>query len=230
MENMKDFYDEKTGNFMYEPNSKEFWEKAIEEKKSKKIITGKVIAINYNGLIVDYNGLRTFMPTKDISINNTTSFEQYLNKDIDFIISSIDIANSKISVSHKEIDLLELENQRKKLIESITVGHIYHGKVLRLKDFGAFVEIQDKIVGLVHISQISHNKIKSVDSALNVGQEVDVKVIKNENGKISLSLKALEKKETDSNEEISEEKEYKKFLKDTGTASTSLSDLLDKLL
>lgn len=231
MENFTDFFDEKTQTFMFEPNSQQFWEKALEHKKSKTILTGKVTAINYNGLIVDYFGLKAFMPTKNISIEKVNSFEKYLNNDIDFIIKTLDVVNSKIIISHKDIELINLENLRKQRIANISVGHIYTGIVTSIKDFGAFVEIDKDINGLLHISQISHTKIKSPTAVLHQGQEIKVKVIKNENDKISLSMKVLEKAPANNNEDDNnEETEYKKFMSDNEDAKTSLSDLLDNFI
>ena len=71
------------------------------------------------------------------------------------------------------------------------VGHIYTGKVLKLKPFGAIVSLPDSAPGLVHISQIANGFIQNVADVLNIGDEVDVRVLSNDpgTGKISLSMK-----------------------------------------
>lgn len=231
MKEMKDFYDSSTGTFMFEPNSKEFWKKVLDDKKTKKIITGRVIALNYNGLVVDYNGFRAFMPSKNISSNKVDSYEKYLNSDLDFIITEIIPAKEKIVVSHKDIEIIQKKEELKKRFQSITPGHIYSGKVISIKDFGAFIEIEPDIVGLVHLSQISHNRIKSPNQVLSVKQEVKVKVLSNENDRISLSIKALEKPQTNETQAQENEGDFKAYKKNTKieSASTSLADLLNNI-
>lgn len=227
MEKMENYYNKETGSFMYEPNSKEFWQQVLEDKKNKTIITSKVIALNYNGIIIDYKGFRAFMPEKQISTQKLSSFEKFLDKDIDFIITDFDPLKDKIIISHKEIELIEKKKEEQKLIESISVGHVYDGKIVSLKDFGAFVKLSNGITGLLHISQVSHTKIKKLDAVLSINQEVKVKVIKNENGKISLSMKALEKPENNNQDEAEIEVDYKKYIT-SEDISTSLDSLFDK--
>ena len=72
------------------------------------------------------------------------------------------------------------------------MGTVLEGTVETLQNYGAFVDLGDGISGLVHVSQISHKRIKSPKAVLSVGDKVNVKVIKNEDGKISLSMKALQ--------------------------------------
>ena len=75
-----------------------------------------------------------------------------------------------------------------------TVGDIFKGEVVRILDFGAFVKLTPNKDGLVHISEIKKERVNKVTDCLNIGDMVDVKVIKCDNGKISLSMKALLKK------------------------------------
>ena len=112
---------------------------------------------------------------------------------------------------------------KKKKMSEITEGQVFHGVVATIKDYGAFVDIGDGMSGLVHISQISHDRIKHPSVVLKEGQEVDVKVIEIKDGKISLSIKAL----IENPEEEVEEEDYE--LPETEAIGTSLGDLLKGL-
>lgn len=95
---------------------------------------------------------------------------------------------------------------------SAQVGQIYEGKVTGLTKFGAFVEFDEKLTGMVHISEVTNGFLEKIEDELTVGQEVSVKVLNiSEDGKISLSIKQAKKKEP-SAEELSEfEMMMKKF-------------------
>ena len=77
------------------------------------------------------------------------------------------------------------------LLEIKGMNRAFHGVVATIKDYGAFIDLGDDLSGLVHVSQISHERIKHPGVVLKEGQEVDVKVIAIKDGKISLSIKAL---------------------------------------
>ena len=107
--------------------------------------------------------------------------------------------------------------------DSLEVGQKREGKVTKLMPYGAFVDIGDGLSGLVHISQISHERIKHPGVVLKEGQEVNVKVIDIKDGKISLSIKAL----LDNPEEVPSDEEIE--LPESEGLGTSLGDLLDGL-
>jgi len=109
--------------------------------------------------------------------------------------SKIEIEESgKITIASSDTESAE---KAKQMIREITVeaevGKIYTGKVVRLEDYGAFVEILPNIVGLLHISEIAHHRIRNIRDVLKMGQTVRVKVMAiDEDNKIKLSIKALE--------------------------------------
>ena len=108
-------------------------------------------------------------------------------------------------------------------IDQIKVGSIVEGTVESLQTYGAFVSLGNGISGLVHISQISEKRIKHPKAVLSVGDTVTAKVIKNEDGKISLSMKAL----IEVPEEKEEEPDYE--LPESEEISTSLGSLFKNL-
>ena len=127
----------------------------------------------------------------------------------------------KLILSAREILKEKQEISRKKKLSDVKEGQVFHGVVSTIKDYGAFIDLGDGMSGLVHISQISHKRIKHPGVVLKEGQEVDVKVIGIKDGKISLSIKALLE---DPDEQTFEEEEI--ALPEVGEIGTSLGDLL----
>ena len=146
-----------------------------------------------------------------------------MEKEIEVRVFEANMDDDKLILSAKEILKEKQEMSKKKKMSEITVGQVFHGVVATIKDYGAFVDIGDGMSGLVHISQISHDRIKHPSVVLKEGQEVDVKVIEIKDGKISLSIKAL----IENPEEEVEEEDYE--LPETEAIGTSLGDLLKGL-
>ena len=109
------------------------------------------------------------------------------------------------------------KKEREEKIASVKVGTVLTGTVESLQNYGAFIRLPDNLSGLVHVSQISQKRVKLPKDVLNVGDEVNVKVIGIKDGKISLSMKALE--------EVKEEPEEKVEIPKAGNIGTSLGDL-----
>ena len=119
----------------------------------------------------------------------------------------------------REARVYFIQCEKKLKVAEIKEGEVLTGKVETIKDYGAFVDLGDGVSGLVHISQISLDRIKHPSVVLKEGQEVQVKVIGNKDGKISLSMKALEEKPEE--EEIVEKVEIPKA-EEIGTSLGSL--------
>lgn len=107
-------------------------------------------------------------------------------------------------------------------IANVKVGSVVKGKVESLQTYGAFVRLEDGLSGLVHVSQISRKRVKSPKDVLSVGDEVTVKIIGLKDGKISLSMKALEEKEE-------EEEDIKVEIPKSENIGTSLGDLFKNI-
>jgi len=104
----------------------------------------------------------------------------------------IDEEAKKVSIGYKQLQAQPWELAAEKYAE----GDVIHGKVVRIVPFGAFVEVEKGIDGLVHVSQISHEYLENPTTALTIGQEIDAKILKLdcEEKKMTLSIKALEPK------------------------------------
>ena len=120
---------------------------------------------------------------------------------------------------------LHVKVEDAKKLASVQVGSVVKGTVESLQSYGAFVRLENGLSGLVHISQISTQRIKSADQVLHVGDEVDVKVIGIKDGKISLSIKALAE---DAEKEQEEELEHVEIPK-VEAIGTSLGDLFKNI-
>ena len=200
------------------------WRKAEELKASQENITVTVNEVVKGGVVADFEGIRAFIPISKLSLERIEDCDPYLGKELEVRVIEADMDEDKLILSAKEILKERREVSRKNKISDIKVGQVFHGVVATLKEYGAFVDICDGISGLVHISQISHQRIKHPKVVLKEGQEVDVKVIENKDGKISLSIKALL-----DNPEEQESSEEEIAIPESEEIGTSLGDLLKNL-
>ena len=199
------------------------WRKAEEMKESQENFTVTVTGIVKGGVVADFEGIRAFIPISKLSLERVEDCNPFLEKELEVRVFEANMDEDKLILSAKEILKEKQEKSKKKKMSEITEGQVFHGVVATIKDYGAFVDIGDGMSGLVHISQISHDRIKHPSVVLKEGQEVDVKVIEIKDGKISLSIKAL----IENPEEEVEEVDYE--LPETEAIGTSLGDLLKGL-
>lgn len=195
------------------------WNRVIEYMEQGTILPVKVEGIVNGGAIATIEGIRGFIPASKLSLSYIENLESYLLKDIEVRVIDADQANNRLVLSAREI-LKERERaDQAKQIESIKVGSVMEGTVENLQSYGAFVRLENKLSGLVHISQISQKRIKSPEEVLKVGDTVSVKVIGIKDGKISLSIKALQ-------ENAEEDEVYEKVdIPKADDIGTSLGDL-----
>lgn len=181
----------------------------------------KIEGIVNGGAIVMVEGLRGFIPASRLSLSYIENLEDYLLQDVEVRVIDVNQADNRLVLSAREI-LKEKERKAKEeRLNNVKVGSVVSGKVESLQAYGAFVALEDGLSGLVHVSQISQKRIKSPKDVLNVGDEVTVKIIGVKDGKISLSMKALE--------EVVEEVEEKVEIPKAENIGTSLGDLFKGL-
>ena len=167
-------------------------------------------------------GLRGFIPASHLEIGNVEDTNTYLGKTVDAKVITADEAKDRLVLSVKEVLYDRRRAEKEQKINAIVPGSVLSGKVESLMPYGAFVDLGDGLSGLVHISQIANKRIESPGEVLKAGQEVKVKVLKVENGKISLSIKAAQDEEPQTEREEKPSVSYK----DEGSASTGLGALL----
>ena len=166
---------------------------AIEEAfKNGTTVVGKVQEQVKRGLIALVNGTRVFVPSSQISNKYVDDLSSFIGQELEFNVLEFDKAKRRIVVGRKDLVQKEIDAKKNEVFNSIKVGDKITGKVSRIVDFGAFVDLGG-VDGLIHISEMSWGRVKKVTDVLSVGDEVTVTVldVNPEKGKISLSLKDL---------------------------------------
>ncbi|QSX06784.1 S1 RNA-binding domain-containing protein [Sedimentibacter sp. zth1] len=169
------------------------WENFEKLKSEKAIIETKIIEACEFGIFGKVNGIKGFIPKNHISINRNVDPSDFVGKTLK--VNILDTKNRKgrkqLVLTSKAIEKLEKEAKAKEVWNTLVEGEIYEGTVKNLQAYGAFVDING-VDGLLHINEISWNRIKHPSEVVNVGDKIKVKVksIDIENKKLSLSYKA----------------------------------------
>lgn len=157
-----------------------------------EVVTGKVARLTNFGAFVDLGGIDGLVHISEISYERVEKPSDVLKpgEEVQVKVLSVDPERERISLSIKQTQPGPWEN----IAEKAPVGAVLDGKVKRLTDFGAFVEVFPGVEGLVHISQISHKHIATPADVLEEGQDIKVKVLEvhPEERRLALSIKALE--------------------------------------
>ena len=198
------------------------WNVVKDYMEKGTILPVKIEGIVNGGAIAMVEGLRGFIPASKLSLSYIENLETYLLKEIEVRVIDVDQAENRLVLSAREILKEKAKKEMEERIASVKVGTIMEGKVESLQNYGAFVRLEDDLSGLVHVSQISHKRVKSPKDVLNVGDDVKVKVIGIKEGKISLSMKALE-------EVVEEEPEEKVVIPKSENIGPSLGDLFKNI-
>lgn len=151
--------------------------------------TAKVIKSINVGLILDHDGYSCLLPTTQIDPKE--DLETIVGKEIEVSPIRVDYNRIRLIVSQKVANAIKERLQKEQFLSTIQVGNVYEGTVKNIESYGAFVELENNVEGLLHISEIEHNRIVKVEKVLNTGDKVKVQVIKVEDGHIGLSRKAL---------------------------------------
>lgn len=174
------------------------WQEIASKCESGETLTVKPIEANKGGLIISLSGVRGFLPLSQLSAKNYplvsggdkdeiySRLLELVGKPINVKILDFDQKENKLIFSEKAT----ASEEKKSVIDGFKIGQKIKGKITGIVDFGAFVDIGG-LEGLIHISEISWDKVTDISKFLKVGQEVEVIVIGKENDRVSLSLKRL---------------------------------------
>ncbi len=166
--------------------------RVLEEAFEEKIpVQGKVSSIIKGGFNIDINGVRAFCPLSQIDLGVVSETKKYINKVSDFLVIDFQQNGRNIVVSRRKVLEAQRDKLKKETLAKLEEGAIVKGVVTRLTNFGAFIDLGG-VDGLLHISEFSWNRIESPNEVLNIGDEVEAKVLKIKGNKISLSMKALQ--------------------------------------
>ena len=201
------------------------WEKLKEYQTEKTALHVTVDGVVNKGVVSNVEGVRGFIPASRLALGRVNDLNEYLGKEIEVQVREVNQEKGKLILSAVELLRAKANEEKQAKIAAMAVGSVLDGKVESLQPYGAFIDLGDGLSGLVHVSQISRNRVKSPDAVLKVGQEVKVKVIAIKDGKLSLSMKALEPgAPEEAREESSFPKDYK--LPKAEELGTNLGSLL----
>lgn len=189
---IKEIKEKENGSYLLSKrriDAKKVWEKIQKEFDEGSIIEAPVKEVVKGGLVVDV-GVRGFVPASMVDVNFVEDFSSYKGQTLKFKIVEIEPSENRLILSHKAVVEAENVEKKKDLLSHLVEGEIIKGKIARLTNFGAFIDLGG-VDGLVHISQIAYEHVKDPSDVLTVGEEVNVKVlsVNEEEGRISLSIK-----------------------------------------
>lgn len=170
------------------------WEKIVEASKNGETVRGTVLNVVRGGLIaVTNNGLRVFIPASQATDNRNEPLENLLKKEVEFKIIEVNKGRRRAVASIRAVLKDKRNELAQKFWETAEVGKQYKGTVRSLTSYGAFVDIGG-IDGMVHISELSWDRIKHPSDVVKVGDIIDVyiKSLDKENNKVSLGYKKEE--------------------------------------
>lgn len=168
------------------------WKELVENLDTDKIHTVKVSKVVKGGVLAKLEGYDAFLPASQLSLKYVEDLNEFVNKDLDVVVLDVNKEQRRFVLSHKAILQKEADEKEKAMYESFAKGDKITGKVKRLTDFGAFIDIGG-IDGLLHITDIAWVKVKHPSEVLQNGQEVEVLVLNvdSEKKRVSLGLKQL---------------------------------------
>lgn len=168
-------------------------EKFEEIVKERPIIKVKVVKNAPIGLLTKYEDFSCLIPKKPKSLLNIPEEEldALAGQEIEVVPVRVDYARIRIIASQAAADAQKAKSAKKAFVEQLEVGQVYDGVVKNIEKYGAFVELGNGVEGLLHISELAHDRVFKVEKVLNVGDSVKVQVIKLEKDHIGLSRKAL---------------------------------------
>ncbi len=169
------------------------WEEIAQAQENNEILTGKVIEVVKGGVIVLKGAMRIFVPASQATASRGEDLNELMGQEVRFRIIEVNRQRRRAVGSIRSVLREERKAAQEKFWEQVEEGQTYTGKVKSLTNFGAFVDLGG-VDGMVHISELSWNRIKHPSEVLNVGDtvEVYVKGLDRENGKISLGYKKPE--------------------------------------
>ena len=180
----------------------EGWQIVENMVAKKESFHSSIIGFNKGGLIVPVGGLRGFVPSSQISFSRRSTmtgdtpeqrWSKMIGQEIDVVVIEVDRERRRLILSERQASSESRDSVKDRVIEELKEGQVYTGRVTSLADFGVFVNVNGAD-GLVHLSEISWDRIQHPSEVLKVGQEVKVKVITidREKRRIGLSIRQLQ--------------------------------------
>ncbi|BAS27626.1 30S ribosomal protein S1 [Limnochorda pilosa] len=169
------------------------WERLERHFKEGEPLEARVTERVKGGLLVDV-GVRGFLPASHVDIRYVEDLSQFVGQTLRLKVIEIDRQRNNVVLSRKEVLEKEMESSKVELLASLKPGTAVDGVVRRLTDFGAFVELEGGVEGLLHVSEMAWSRVRHPRDVVKEGQKVKVKVLSVDpaKGRISLSLKGAQ--------------------------------------
>ena len=206
-----------------EANAVLAWDKLKKLMEERTVVKVKISEVVNAGAVAYLEGIRGFIPASRLSDEYVEDLKEWDGKTIEVTVITADEEERRLVLSGREPAREKKQAETNRKIEKCEVGAVMNGTVETIKPNGAFVALENGLTGLLHISQISTQRIKHPGAVLKEGQEVRVKILSTADNKISLSMKVLA-------EEAAEAESHSTYdYKEEGQASTGLATLLKNI-
>lgn len=165
------------------------WDKLV--GREEEVVTVKGTRAVKGGLSVEFEGVRGFIPASMLDTRFVRNAERFVGQEFDTKIKEVNAKENRFILSRREVVEAATAAARAEVFGKLAVGDVVTGKVARITIFGAFVDLGG-VDGLVHLTELSHERNVSPKSVVTVGEEIEVKILdlNEEEGRVSLSLKA----------------------------------------
>ncbi|CAN5193134.1 hypothetical protein BH24ACT19_BH24ACT19_20270 [soil metagenome] len=169
------------------------WQRIEEAHQDQRTVEGPVIEVVKGGLIIDI-GLRGFLPASLVDIRRVRNLDSFMGQRLECKVIELNRSRNNVVLSRRAVLEEERKEERNRILTTLQEGDIVQGTVSNLVDFGAFVDLEG-IDGLIHISELSWNHVDHPSEVVEVGEEVEVKVLEvdRDRERISLGLKQTRK-------------------------------------
>ncbi len=246
-ESMADLKDELEASLKQGPPTDDpVWARFEELLASKEAIPVKIEAVVKGGVTTTIDGIRAFIPASKAAASRVEDLETLKGLETEAVVITAERPGKKLVLSVRDALRRKEKASRAAAMAECVEGAVMEGVVDSLMDYGAFIKLNNGVSGLLHVSQISYERVAKPSDVLKEGDPITVKIIGVKDGKISLSKKALEEaparkeraprgdrperepREGDRERRPRERREREEVFnyKETGKASTSLGDLL----
>jgi len=199
------------------------WDKLKELQDAGTVVTVKIAEAFPAGAITYLEGIRAFIPASKLAMTFVDDPTTFIGQTVQAMVITVNQADQKLTLSVKDVLREQEKQERNSRIARLVVGTVVTGTVEQIMPYGAFVSIGDDLSGLLHISQICAKRIKTPNEVIKIGDVVNVKIIDVKDGKVSLSMKAVEE-----NAEVSEEVEEvapENYVFEDKSANTTMASL-----
>ncbi|VKN43495.1 30S ribosomal protein S1 [Streptococcus pneumoniae] len=165
------------------------WDKLV--GREEEVVTVKGTRAVKGGLSVEFEGVRGFIPASMLDTRFVRNAERFVGQEFDTKIKEVNAKENRFILSRREVVEAATAAARAEVFGKLAVGDVVTGKVARITSFGAFIDLGG-VDGLVHLTELSHERNVSPKSFVTVGEEIEVKILdlNEEEGRVSLSLKA----------------------------------------